>query len=740
LPQFAVCGIEVNVGTLLVRGWVSTWTIASFLIDVNFQEALMAGLHELLSDHNWYTLRAIAYANNQAFDSQSTKAQAVAYVSDLLANPATVRRALSNLPDNAHEALQTLLACGGELPAHRFLDQFGPLRPFRPWHDGSPSAPWRHPVSPAERLWFLGLVFLSSAGEDEVVTVPDEILAQLPTPSLPSVSPPAPPPSSPIDPVLDLAHLLAYLQGHDVKPFAGRWLTLRHLRALNLGLAHPDPAVEEARSELQTGYLRFVHYLAEAANLAGLVGGLLKPTPAAWTWLEGAEPERWRVLWRSWQRDLNAASRQEPLWDRYRFPAQPAFVLTVLDTIGSLATDGALRNHPVELPRLVTPVRRRCIGAGTLPPDDDVLTPLQMLIRGPLTWGCMVSQGPAGAVALASLGAWLLGVRADPPQTPLTRAATAHDVRDHLRILLPEPPHRPSLRPLVALGLPASDRRSRRLTRQRFVSSLARGPGKSAVVEALREVTLDSLPARVTRRLQEWEEEARGLTLRRLTVLTVADTDLLEDLAGQRTIRELLVETLSPHHVVIDPNQLDRLLHALRRRGQVPLVEPGASSRPPSTPDLADAGAAAHLWLALRTYLHLADLVQLPTEPPAALLDHLEALINEDELTALISLAEIAQRRLHEVIEGYAAFPAPLPDVDHAKIERTIERALEEACPVRLVYHTAGRGERTERVVEPLRIDERGGTRYLVAYCRLRQDERVFRIDRIESAVLQDDR
>jgi hypothetical protein len=61
----------------------------------------MAGLQELLSDHNWYTLRAIAYANNQAFDSQSTKAQAVHDVGELLADPATVRRVLSNLPNDA---------------------------------------------------------------------------------------------------------------------------------------------------------------------------------------------------------------------------------------------------------------------------------------------------------------------------------------------------------------------------------------------------------------------------------------------------------------------------------------------------------------------------------------------------------------------------------------------------------------------------------------------------------------
>jgi hypothetical protein len=583
------------------------------------------------------------------------------------------------------------------------------------------------------------MVFFPSTIDGEMVTVPHELMALLPTPSQ-AAPPPAHMPARATDPILDIAHLLAYLQGHDVTPFAGRWLTLRHMRALNLGLADPDPSVDEARSELQTGYLRFLHYLAETANLTGPAGSLLKPSAAAWTWLEETEPERWRSLWTSWRRDLNAVPGTEPLWARYRFPAQATFVLTVLDTLRSLASDDTLRKHSFALQHLTTEVRRRCIGAGTLPPDDDVLTPLEALVRGPLGWVHLVQSCGADRITLTQSAAWRLGITADPPQAPSTRAATAHDARDHLRILLPEPPYRPPLRPLVALGLPASDRRSRRLTRQRFVSMLARGPGRPAVVEALRELTLDSLPATVTGRLQAWEGRAHGLTLRRLTVLTVADTDLMEDLAGQRTIRELLVETLSSHHITIDPRKVDHLLRRLRRRGHVPLVEPGTTPGAPRDRYPLEAGTAAHLWLALRTYLHLGNLVRLPTEPPAALLEQLEAMLSEDELADLASLAENVRERLRDVIKGYAAFPAPLPDVDRDKILVIIEQALEEARPVRLVYHTAGRGERTERVVEPLRLDDLGGARYLVAYCRLRRDWRVFRVDRIESAVLQDDR
>jgi len=240
-------------------------------------------LETVLADHNWYTLRAVAYAHGQSFDHRLTKAEAVAYISAVLSDGSLVERALASLPEQALDALQSLTASHGSMPAQPFLDHFGPVRPFRPWREDSPPAPWRHPVSPAEHLWFLGLIYFVSSDEGDLVTIPDDLLPLLPVPESPS--PPQqsePPPHSATDPLLTIVHLLAYLQGTDVHPIAHRWLPLRHLRAVNRGLAHPDPAVVDARSELQTGRLRFIHYLAEAAGLVGLVGSCLKPTPAAW--------------------------------------------------------------------------------------------------------------------------------------------------------------------------------------------------------------------------------------------------------------------------------------------------------------------------------------------------------------------------------------------------------------------------------------------------------------------------
>jgi hypothetical protein len=185
--------------------------------------------------------------------------------------------------------------------------------------------------------------------------------------------------------------------------------------------------------------------------------------------------------------------------------------------------------------------------------------------------------------------------------------------------------------------------------------------------------------------------------------------------------------------VAVDPSAIDRLLRALRRRGYTPLVEPGAG-KVPTGAGTVDAGAAAHLWLALRVIMGLADVMRLPSIPLAALLDELAQTLDAGQLAALSAQAEKTGRRLRDALDGYTPFPAPLDGVDRAATQATIERAVEKDTPVEIVYHTAGRGERTTRVVEPLRLEERGGATYLVAYCRLRQAERVFRVDRIESA------
>ncbi|GII54890.1 hypothetical protein Pth03_32790 [Planotetraspora thailandica] len=67
-------------------------------------------------------------------------------------------------------------------------------------------------------------------------------------------------------------------------------------------------------------------------------------------------------------------------------------------------------------------------------------------------------------------------------------------------------------------------------------------------------------------------------------------------------------------------------------------------------------------------------------------------------------------------------------------VKRSVDRALLGRRVLRIEYGD-GRGELTSREVEPsVCLGGRGGHWYLVAWCRLRDDVRVFRLDRIVSA------
>jgi predicted DNA-binding transcriptional regulator YafY len=99
---------------------------------------------------------------------------------------------------------------------------------------------------------------------------------------------------------------------------------------------------------------------------------------------------------------------------------------------------------------------------------------------------------------------------------------------------------------------------------------------------------------------------------------------------------------------------------------------------------------------------------------------------------------------------GYALDDAaPVPHLDFGAVEepdeaavaraavaRVIEQALRHRRVLRLTYRKVS-GESTEREVEPsIFIGGRGGFWYLVGWCRLRDDVRVFRLDRITGALL----
>jgi proteasome accessory factor C len=72
------------------------------------------------------------------------------------------------------------------------------------------------------------------------------------------------------------------------------------------------------------------------------------------------------------------------------------------------------------------------------------------------------------------------------------------------------------------------------------------------------------------------------------------------------------------------------------------------------------------------------------------------------------------------------------------ELRERLTRAVEDRRQVRLDYYVPTRDESTERVVDPLRVVTAEGHTYLDAWCHLAEDQRLFRLDRVSSAVVLD--
>lgn len=82
----------------------------------------------------------------------------------------------------------------------------------------------------------------------------------------------------------------------------------------------------------------------------------------------------------------------------------------------------------------------------------------------------------------------------------------------------------------------------------------------------------------------------------------------------------------------------------------------------------------------------------------------------------------------------------PIAPARHPAVLRPISRAIHErrVCVIR--YASEPGGAPTTRAIEPLAVISTRGSLGLLAWCRLRRDLRTFRVDRIRSISLADDR
>lgn len=125
------------------------------------------------------------------------------------------------------------------------------------------------------------------------------------------------------------------------------------------------------------------------------------------------------------------------------------------------------------------------------------------------------------------------------------------------------------------------------------------------------------------------------------------------------------------------------------------------------------------------------------------LTEHATGRLRMDAAQALEKIAAILPAPTRAWVERLTAivdFIATRPcfDLDDPRLV-LLQNAIAEHQVVHLHYHSRSRDEVTERTVEPSRLHYNEGVWYLSGYCRLREGNRDFRLERIEELTVLDE-
>lgn len=72
------------------------------------------------------------------------------------------------------------------------------------------------------------------------------------------------------------------------------------------------------------------------------------------------------------------------------------------------------------------------------------------------------------------------------------------------------------------------------------------------------------------------------------------------------------------------------------------------------------------------------------------------------------------------------------PSYPTGETMKVLNKAIEDELCVEINYYSRSQGKFTTRKIEPESIERRSGRAYLNAFCHLRNEDRVFRVDRIK--------
>jgi len=572
----------------------------------------MHNLRRFLVDYDMAMLRAVAENRGVSLDT-NVQSEAVDRLAAALVDPLSVRVALARLSPGALAALVSLVSAGGRLRAPQFTRTYGQIRPVGPGRLER-EALWQKPDSPAEELWYAGLIVRAFAedrgGPGEFVFLPNDLLPLLPKAgpeppsfSLEMVPPPADAGVEGPSLVHDIFNYLVHLQGHDVRPYAdGR-------------LGRRDTAALQRRIGGSQRSLALVHHMVARLGLATRQGDLLRlEAAAARGWLTAAPAEQLATLQNAW--------RTDPTWiDLCQVPD-----LRCDDAGGWLA-----RYDPVAAREAFLDILSRC------PPDawwtvDSFVAAVKEThpdfqrpdgdygswyirdgdaergeyLSGFASWDAV--EGRLIRDMLGGILSWLWVVRLAPlvPAPQVQAGGVCRLSEAGLRFLgLPAPPAEDVtpgpivVRPDFCVEVPGPGDLYTRFQLERFAdlkgeapclyslsaASLGRALGRNVQVEQilafLSQAAGGSLPANVAGQMRLWAGRFGQVELEEAVILRTRNERALKEISLLPETRAYVTRRLSPVTALVRKEDLPALRRALQDLGfLLPGEEPGDPDHP----------------------------------------------------------------------------------------------------------------------------------------------------------------
>jgi hypothetical protein len=544
----------------------------------------MRSLRQCLLDTDAVVLRVIA--ERWSLDPLGLKPRdLVERLEETISAPARATAILAGLPGAEREALRALLTAGGTLPVANFSQRFGSIRSVGPARLEREQL-WRSPISPAENLWYLGLLYrgfeqLPNGAMREVFFAPAELAPLLPLLKAPDRSVES----------LEIAGAPTDIRSSGEALADDLCTILSHLH--NNFVRSSDPRLRSALAaqlqDAQPARLEFLLHHAERARLIKIAGQRLRPDPQhSADWLRAPGLDQLRVLFEAWRTNAawNDLQRSNTLHIEKAVSLRGDVVAVraaILDSLPA-AVPGAWHAVAPLFARIKaqTPdflradfdtdyLRDAATGEylrGFAAWDRVEGALLRHMLSGPLFWLGMIDVDPgAASFCVTPRGAQLLGIIHETAEAAEVERVFSVRSDAAIRVSPARRYDRFQVARVADLIAIVNGEYRYRLTPSSLTRANSQKISTEKVLAYLEHTADQGVPPTLAKAIRRWADKGTEVKVERAVIVQVKDAAILKRLQESPRTRGLAIEPLGPTAARINEKDWPKLVSILAEAG-----------------------------------------------------------------------------------------------------------------------------------------------------------------------------